>query len=498
MPELHTTTEPTTDDAVHVVLAATAPQEEAPSLIAAPALQSLAPRLEGLGVTGARDETLRTDAQLDGRLVPVLISGIGEAGEGEPDGEALRLAAAAAARALPRARSITFSLPGWGPRAVAEIATGFLLACYRFDRYRSEPDRETPERITITADAAADPAELRAALDEARTVCEAVWLVRDLVNTPPNDLGPEDLARIAAETAQQAGVNAHVRDEAALEREGFGGHLGVGRGSARPPRLVRLEWAPQGASAHIALVGKGITFDTGGLSLKPAASMAGMKFDMAGAAVVLGAVTAAARLQLPVRVTGWMCIAENMPSGQATRPDDIITIHGGTTVEVTNTDAEGRLVLADGLVAASAEHPDAIIDIATLTGAQLIALGERTSGIMGNEEDWSQRVAEAAASAGEPAWRMPIPEELGKVLRSGVADLVNAKPGHRNAGMLVAARFLSEFIGRTEDDAGEIPWVHIDIAGPSNNEKAAYGVTPEGATGVMVRTLVELLRRAGE
>jgi leucyl aminopeptidase len=288
-------------------------------------------------------------------------------------------------------------------------------------------------------------------------------------------------------------VDVTIWDEEALRRDGFGGILGVGQGSSRPPRLVKLAYAPEGASRHIALVGKGITFDTGGLSLKPAASMLGMKDDMTGAATVLAVVRAVAELSLNVRVTAWLCIAENMPSGTAIRPGDVLRISNGTTVEVTNTDAEGRLVMADGLVAASAEQPDAIIDVATLTGAQVVALGNRYTGVMGDEELVSQVLSSAKAS-GEFMWPMPFAEELRALLRSEVADIANAKVGNRAGGMIVAGLFLREFVGKVSDekDAPSIPWAHLDIAGPGTNGESPYGFTGTGPTGVAVRTLLRL------
>jgi len=281
-----------------------------------------------------------------------------------------------------------------------------------------------------------------------------------------------------------------VLAEEELRAGGFGGILGVGQGSSRGPRLVKVEYAPEGAAKHLALVGKGITYDTGGLSLKPAGSMLGMKDDMTGAATVLAVTVAAARLALPVRLTAWLCVAENMVSGTSIRPDDVLTIRGGTTVEVTNTDAEGRLVMADGLVAASEETPDAIVDVATLTGAQVVALGTRTVGVMGNDA-LADEVVGLAGRVGETFWRMPLPGELRARLDSDVADLVNATPGNTAAGMLLAGVFLQEFVGRREDGSA-LPWVHLDIAGPSNNKGGGYGFTAKGSTGVSVRTLLEL------
>jgi leucyl aminopeptidase len=269
----------------------------------------------------------------------------------------------------------------------------------------------------------------------------------------------------------------------------------VGKGSARPPRLVRLDYAPDGARGHVALVGKGITFDSGGLSIKPAAAMEEMKSDMAGAAAVLATVVAAARLGVPVRVSGWLALAENMPSGTAQRPSDVLTIRGGRTVEVLNTDAEGRLVMADAIVAACETGPDLVVDVATLTGAQVVALGRRVSAVMANDDALRERLVRLAGEAGELLWPMPLPPELRASLDSPVADIANI--GERFGGMLVAGIFLSEFVGtRPGTGAGDektIPWAHLDIAGPAFNGKDAHGYTPKGGTGVMVRTLVRLL-----
>jgi leucyl aminopeptidase len=293
------------------------------------------------------------------------------------------------------------------------------------------------------------------------------------------------------QAAADAGATAKVWDEAALEEGGFGGILGVGAGSVRPPRLVRVGWEPEGATASIALVGKGITFDSGGLSLKPPSSMVGMKYDMTGAATVLAVVAAAARLELPVRVTAWLCIAENLPSGSAMRPNDVIRIRGGRTVEVLNTDAEGRLVLADGLVVAGEEHPDLVLDVATLTGAVITALGTRYVGAMG-DGDLVARTQRAAKRAGELVWHLPLPEELRTILASDVADIANVKIGNTAGGALVAGQFLRDFVPEREDGS-PVPWVHLDIAGAAENKGGAYGATGSGPTGVMVRTLVALL-----
>ncbi len=278
-------------------------------------------------------------------------------------------------------------------------------------------------------------------------------------------------------------MNVSVWDPQRLADEGFGGILSVGMGSSRLPRLVRVAYAPDGAKRKVALVGKGITFDTGGISLKPNDGMQTMKSDMAGAAAVLHTVIAAARLELPVAVTGWLCLAENMPSATAQRPSDVIRIYGGTSVEVLNTDAEGRLVLADGLVRAREEEPDVMLDVATLTGAQGLALGVRTCGVMGTA-DVRAAVVAAADSVSEAMWPMPLPEHLHESIESKVADLRNI--GDRQGGMLSAGMFLREFVGTT-------PWAHLDIARPSFNEGSPYGYTTSGGTGVAVRTLVQFL-----
>lgn len=471
------------DDAVTVlgVLAG-----DSPTLLPVPGSEPLAAQLSALGVTGKAGELVRAVLAIGTRQHPVALLGLGTE---PPRADSWRSAVGAAARALSSTAHVAIAAPKLDAELAEAIATGFALGGYRFQNYLADPPATTSQ---LSLSAAATP-ELRESLDRARIISSAVWLVRDLVNTPANDLGPDALAQLAASTVAGLGIEAEVLTEHELAEGGFGGLLGVGAGSVRPPRLVVLRHRPPAAVARIALIGKGITFDTGGLSLKPAASMVGMKFDMAGAAAVLGVICALAQLGVPVELTGYLALAENMPSGQALRPDDIIAIHGGTTVEITNTDAEGRLVLADAIVAASAEQPDVIIDVATLTGAQVVALGERTAGVLGNDAAWITRLTEAGDTVGEPAWHMPIPDEVGKALESEVAELANAARGNRAAGMSTAAWFLRRFVGQRADGGGPIPWVHLDIAGPANNERAPYGVTPKGATGVPVRTLIEAI-----
>ncbi len=440
-----------------------------------------------LGLTGAPDEVRRVPAT--GLAAAVLVlTGVGPVDALGP--ETLRRAAGAATRELAGTASVALALPVTGADDVAAVAEGALLGAYTYTRYRTGdgPEAAGPvSRVQVVAPGAADRAA-KDALARAEVLAAAVHGTRDLVNTAPNDLYPAafaDLAKAAVKEAGVRGLKISVLDDKALAAGGYGGLVGVGQGSVRGPRLVRVAWAPPRPRATVALVGKGITFDSGGISIKPAAGMEAMKSDMAGAAAVLHTVLAAARLGLPVAVTGWLCLAENMPSGTAQRPSDVITIRGGKTVEVLNTDAEGRLVMADGLVAAVEEGPDLVLDIATLTGAQMVALGNRVSAVMGTDAARAE-VVTAAQEAGEQFWPMPLPADLRAGLKSKVADLANI--GDRFGGMLTAGIFLQEFVGST-------PWAHLDIAGPAFNERTPHGYTPVGGTGVGVRTLVRLLEQ---
>jgi leucyl aminopeptidase len=442
-----------------------------------------------LGITGAADEVRRLPAA--GKLAArtVVLTGVGALDAGAtPDAETLRRAAGAALREVTGIRSVAVGLPAEDVAQLTAVVEGALLGAYAYTRYRSgdAATGTTPAaEITVLTPRARDKAATQA-VARAEVLAAAVHDVRDLVNAAPNDLFPAafaDAAKAAAKDSGARSVKVTVLDEKALAAGGYGGILGVGQGSARPPRLVKVAYSPSRPKAKVALVGKGITFDSGGISIKPAAGMEGMKSDMAGAAAVLHTVLAAARLELPVAVTAWLCLAENMPSGTAQRPSDVLTIRGGTTVEVLNTDAEGRLVMADGLVAAVEEKPDLVIDVATLTGAQLVALGPRVSAVMGTDDARSE-VVDAAGAAGEAFWPMPLPADLRAGLKSKVADIANI--GDRFGGMLTAGLFLQEFVGTT-------PWAHLDIAGPAFNEKAAFGYTPVGGTGVAVRTLLTLL-----
>lgn len=481
VPVIELTDSPATDSDADAVVLAARRTGNGPELLAPEGFAWASSALATLGAKGAVDEVTRLVAPGEGGRV-VVVAGVGDTA----DAAALRLAAGAAVRALASATAVAIAVPSVDASHAAALLEGAALGAYAFTEYKEGPSG--PERITLHAPHDAEAVRL----DRVRAIVTAVARTKDLVNTAPNDLPPSVLAELAAEAASAAGVSVRVLDERALAEEGFTGILAVGSGSSRPPRLVRLEYVPEAASVHLALVGKGITFDSGGLSIKPGASMVGMKSDMAGAAAVLSAIVALAELRVPVRITGWLCLAENMPSGHAVRPNDVLRMKGGTTVEVLNTDAEGRLVMADALAAASEEQPDAIVDVATLTGAQVVALGNRIAGLMGDDELVAQ-VRAAADAAGEPVWPMPLPDDLTPLLKSDVADLANTKLGTVVPGMLLAGVFLQQFVGRREgEDAPRIPWAHLDIAGPSFNSAGAWGFTGSGATGAAVRTLIGL------
>jgi leucyl aminopeptidase len=418
----------------------------------------------------------------------VVAAGLGDGSA--PGAEDLRRAAGAAARALAGAGTVAYALPADEPDQVRAIAEGALLGGYAYDRYLAKKHQPIGEIVVLAS--AGRGSAARRALDAAVAVAQEVNYARDLINMPPNDLYPESFADELKAHARGTGVRVTVTDEKALAEKGYGGILGVGKGSARPPRLVRLTYRPAKPKAHIAFVGKGITFDSGGLSIKPATSMHTMKCDMSGAAAVAAATFAIAALGSPVSVTTYACLAENMPSGKATRPGDVLTMFGGKTVEVLNTDAEGRLVLADGITTASAAKPDLIVDVATLTGACVIALGNRVSGVFANDDDLLEEIPQIAESAGECMWPLPIPDEMNdKVRTTKIADLSQHNP-EAWGGALFAAAFLREFVGQG------IPWAHLDIAGPAFNDGAPFGYTPKGGTGAAVRTLVALAgARAG-
>ncbi|QHC21564.1 leucyl aminopeptidase [Streptomyces sp. GS7] len=461
----------------------------------------LAAVLETLGATGAEGEVTKLPTA-DGVKAPVLLAtGLGDApAKGEAYGnEALRRAAGSAARALAGTKKAGFALPVEDAEAAAAVGEGALLGAYTFTAFRSNGQngkaatgRKNDTKSAPLGEAAilgAKPRdkEFKAAAERAQALAAEINRARDLINTPSNALDPKQFAAEAQAAAKEFGLQVEVLDEKALKKGGYGGLMGVGQGSEAPPRLVRIAHTHADAEKTLALVGKGITYDSGGISLKPAGHNETMKCDMSGAAAVFAAVVAAARLDLPVNVTGWLALAENMPSGSATRPGDVLTMYSGKTVEVLNTDAEGRLVLADALTRASEESPDAIVDVATLTGAMVLALGHRTFGIMANDDAFRTAIHEIAEEVGEQSWPMPMPTELRKGMDSPVADIANM--GDRMGGGLVAGLFLKEFVGEG------ITWAHLDIAGPAFHEGAPWGYTPKGGTGSSVRTLVRLAER---
>jgi leucyl aminopeptidase len=442
----------------------------------------LAAALTALGAAGKPEEITKIPA------TPLVVAvGLGAAPDNAGDQaarqaylERLRRGAGAAARELTsgRGRRIAVALPAGEPDEAQAVALGVLLGSYAFRKYRTTGNSPGDfELILLTSQ--------DAAVGRARILAEAMTLVRDLVNTPPADMVPADLAAAAEQVAAASGLGLQVLDENELAKEAYGGILAVGMGSAHPPRLVRLEYTHPEAARTVVFAGKGITFDSGGLSLKTPKGMETMKADMSGAAAVLGALQAIAALRPGVNVVGYMSLAENMPGGGAQRPSDVITIYGGKTVEVLNTDAEGRLVLADALVRSGADAPALLVDVATLTGAQTVALGTRTAGVMASDDALAAQVADTARRAGEAMWPMPLPEELRKGLESSVADMANVS-GDRGGGMLVAGLFLREFV------PDGVRWAHLDIAGPAFNDGGPYGYTPKGGTGAAVRTLVQL------
>ncbi|MGW5353708.1 leucyl aminopeptidase [Streptomyces sp. NPDC004031] len=447
--------------------------------------------LETLGASGAEGELTKLPAP-DGVKAPVVVAvGLGEppaAGEGF-DPEALRKAAGTAARALAGAKKAAYALPADEPAQVEAVGIGALLGAYKFTAYQADAGKAPLGEVAVVGAKPRDKA-FKAAVERAVAVAAEVNRARDLVNTPPNDLTPKAFAAEVQAAAKEFGLKVEVLDEKALLKGGYGGIMGVGQGSATPPRLVRVAYTHPKANRSLAFVGKGITYDSGGISLKPPGHNETMKCDMSGAAAVFAAVVASAKLGLEVNVTGWLALAENMPGGGATRPGDVLRMYGGKTVEVLNTDAEGRLVLADALVRASEESPDAIVDVATLTGAMVLALGDGRFGIMANDDDFRTAVHGIALAEGEDSWPMPLPQALRKTFDSPTADIANM--GVRMGGGLVAGLFLREFVGEG------ITWAHLDIAGPAFNESGPSGYTPKGGTGSAVRTLVALARRTAE
>ncbi|CAB4331244.1 MAG: leucyl aminopeptidase [Actinobacteria bacterium] len=452
--------------------------------------KALLPLLNDVGATGKADEVIKIPGTTT-RLI--VFTGLGKSAT-TYNNEVLRRAAGAATRALAGNSSATISLPAKSASAVKAIAEGAALGNYSFTVFRgsTKSAQKAPlKSITIHAELAAS-AEAKDEVKSAEILARYTNLVRDLINTPPSHLTPETFCKAISDAVKEAGgasigLKVNVMNESQLKSKGYGGITAVGQGSVNPPRLLSITYTPKSGKAKkkYAFVGKGITFDTGGLALKPALGMEAMKSDMSGAAAVCAATIAIALLELPVAIEAWAPLAENMVSDTATRPSDVITMYGGKTIEVLNPDAEGRLVLGDALVKAQeSKDLDGIIDVATLTGAQVVALGTRTSAVMTNNEEFSSHFIKLTHVTGESFWPMPLPVELRASLDSPIADMANI--GERMGGMLVAGLFLKEFI---EED---LPWLHLDIAGPSFNEGAAHGYTPVGGTGVAMRSLVEI------
>jgi leucyl aminopeptidase len=447
---------------------------------------SLAETLRTLGAKGKTDEITKVPTSGSAKASVVVAVGIGTPGE-EGTGahrESLRRAAGAATRALRGTQSAAFALPMDAAADAAAVAEGVLLGSYAFDQYKTMNGPQPLDAATITGPKVKTK-DTRAAVARAEIVAEAVNQARTWVNTPPRDMTPKIFAEAVKRHAKGLRLDVEVMDEKALAAGGYGGIVGVGQGSANPPRLVRIAYRPARAKKHVAFVGKGITFDSGGLSLKPPDAMPTMKSDMSGAAAVVAATVAVAKLAPRVAVTGFAPMAENMPSGSAQRPSDVLTMRGGKTVEVLNTDAEGRLVLADALVRACEDRPDLLVDVATLTGACRIALGTRTSAIMANSDRLLQQIHSVSDRAGEPMWPLPLPDYLREKLDSPIADIANV--GAKWGAALAAGVFLEEFV------TDGVDWAHLDIAGTAFNDDAAFGYTPKGATGSGVRTLVQIV-----
>ncbi len=421
----------------------------------------------------------------------VLVFGLGPKGTFDA-GAAFRAGVAVAKKLASRQRSsVAIALPSSAdPAAIASaLVEGAIVGTVGPGLRKADPGRHPFESLILVAPPGADLDEgaLGRAVARGRVVGEAVNLARTLANLPPAEKAPVDLAQRSAALARDAGLSVEVWDRDRLVEERFGGVLAVAAGSDQPPAFVALEHRGGGDSPAIALIGKGVTFDSGGLSLKPSASMEDMKCDMTGAAVVLAVLRAASQLRLPVNVSGYFALTENMTGGRAMKLGDVLSMRNGLTVEVMNTDAEGRLVLADILTFASEQKPSRMIDLATLTGACMVALGSKIAGLFANDPALAGEILNACRASGERAWRMPLDDDFAEGLKSKVADVKNV--GGKYGGAITAAKFLQKFVGET-------PWAHLDIAGPSwaDDDSATRDA---GGTGCFVRTLIALLEAAG-
>jgi leucyl aminopeptidase len=417
---------------------------------------------------------------------PVAVLGMGDSDS--VDENAYRMAGVAFVRAARSLKRISAEVLGVAPdmlsprEAGQAFAEGLALGHYEFNTLKSKAEPSSVDTVTLIGSGTA----LRRGVDEGLAIAAGVNLARDLVNEPGGSLTPVAFARRATSVAKAKKLTIKVMDAAAIKRAKMGGLLGVNRGSSQQPRFVQLTYNPPGAKKHLTLVGKGITFDSGGLSIKTGQGMTTMKCDMAGAAAVLGAMSVLPDVAPKVKVTGLIPLTDNMLGGDATRPGDVLEIRNGKTVEVLNTDAEGRLILADALSLASEAKPDAIVDLATLTGACMVALGPRYAGAMGTDDDLVEAVIESSRRTGERVWQLPLASEYRAMLDSTVADVKNI--GGPHGGAITAALFLNEFV------AEGTPWVHLDIAGPAFIDNAPWDEHPKGGTGFGVRLLVDLVQ----
>lgn len=416
-----------------------------------------------------------------GRVTPKAIVVVGVGPQDEVSADAIRKAAGTAAKRLSDRGAVATTLASLIDGAATASVEGFLLGSYRYTRFKSEPKPIKTQQLILLGGTQND-------VDRGVVLAEATALARDLQNEPPNSLTPDALARKAREIADVNGMECTIWDEEEAERRGFGGLVAVARGAVNPPRFIQLRYAPDGAKGKVAIVGKGVTFDSGGLSLKPANSMETMKSDMTGAAAVIAAMGALKKLDVKTEVIAFIPTTENLPSGDSMKPGDVITHYNKMTTEVNNTDAEGRLILADALAYASEQEPEAIIDVATLTGGIMVALGTRLTGMFANDDALGDEIERAAARAGEPMWQMPLVDDFKKDLDSDIADMKNSGP--RWGSAIVAAIFLKQHVKKG------IPWAHLDIAGTDWADKP-HELGPKGATGVMARTLITWIEERG-
>lgn len=437
---------------------------------------------------GKKDESALLYFDRNGKTNRLLLVGLGE--KRTVNLERYRRAAATAAkraRSL-KARTLGLFLPTLSEKPVESVvafAEGAFLSLYKFDKYmtKEKDDDAMVEEIIVASDEPKITTAFKGALKYAQITCEAAYFARNLANAPGNEIYPETLAKAAQESSKRCGYKTTVLGEKEIRNLGMGGIIGVSQGSDRPPRFIILEYGTP-SKRPVVLIGKGVTFDTGGISIKPSASMAEMKMDMSGAAAVIGSFEAVSRLKLPVHIIGLIPAVENMPSGSAVRPGDILRHFNGKTSEVDNTDAEGRLILADALAYATKYKPAAVIDLATLTGAVVVALGHFATGMMGNDDELMRKLKAAGERTYERVWRLPLFDEYEKLIKSDVADVKNV--GGRWAGSITAAWFLKKFIG-------DYKWAHLDIAGTAILEES-QDYTPKGGSGVGVRLLTEFLR----